>query len=74
MYKLYNPETKRVIISIDIKWSEWENNVPEETINMFRNLNENYIVRYIEEVIDQYITPMSDPEDPIPVHVIPDEG
>ena len=39
-YKLYNPETNRVVISRDIKWVEWKKTDPEETMKMIRNLNE----------------------------------
>ena len=53
-----------------IKWVEWKMIEPAETMNMFRNLNEYDIVPCIEE--DN--TTMSDPEDKITVHAIPDEG
>ena len=43
-HKLYNPETKKVILSRDTKWEEWENTDPSETMNIFRNLNGNYLV------------------------------
>ena len=39
MYKLYKPETKRVITIRDIMWVECKNNDPEENMNMFHNLN-----------------------------------
>ena len=34
-YKLYNLETKRVIMPRDIKWEEWKMNDSEETLKMF---------------------------------------
>ena len=34
-YKLYNPETKRVMITRDIKWDDWKNTDPAETLNIF---------------------------------------
>ena len=34
-YKLYNPETKRVILTRDVKWADWKNTNPAETLNMF---------------------------------------
>ena len=61
MYKLYNPETNRVIISIDIEWSEWEKTHLEETMNMFRTLNKKYLVPGIYEVVRQDTTDMSYP-------------
>ena len=38
---MYNPETNRVVISSDIKWAEWKNTNPEETMEMWHYLNEN---------------------------------
>ena len=73
-YKLYNPETKRFIMSSYIKWAECKNKDPAETMKMFRNLNENDLVSSIEEVVQEYNTPTSDPEDPLHMHVIHDEG
>ena len=35
-YKLYNPETKRVIMTRDVKWDDWKNTNLVETLNMFR--------------------------------------
>ena len=34
-YKLYNPETKRFIMTRYIKWVEWKIIDPEETMKMF---------------------------------------
>ena len=57
MYKLYNPDTKRVIIARDVKWVEWKVTDPVETLNMFRNLHEEDLVPDIEEEN----TPTSEP-------------
>ena len=35
MYKLYNPETKRVIMTRDVKWLDWKMTDPAETLKMF---------------------------------------
>ena len=59
-YKLCNPETKRVILSRDIKCSQWKNTDPEETMKIFRHLNENDLVSGIEEFVKQDTTPTSD--------------
>ena len=40
----------------------------------FRDFNENGLVPGIEEVVQDDKTPTLDPEDPLPVHVIPYEG
>ena len=37
----------------------------------FRDFNENGLVPGIEEVVQDDKTPTLDPEDPLPVHVIP---
>ena len=73
-YKLYNPETERVVMIREINQEEWKNTDPEKTMKMFLDLNENYLVTCIQEVGEQVTTPTSDIEDPLPVHVIPDEG
>ena len=70
MYKLYNTETKRVITSSNIKWEAWKTTYPAETMKMFRDWNEDDIVKVIEE--DKTTTP--EPEDQLRMHIIPDEG
>ena len=32
IYKLYNPETKRVIMDRDVNWKDWKNTDPAETL------------------------------------------
>ena len=34
-YNLYNPEKKRVIMTRDVKWADWKNTDPAETLKMF---------------------------------------
>ena len=43
-YKLYNPDTKRVIMSRYIKWAEWKMTDPAETVHIFRDSKEEYLV------------------------------
>ena len=69
-YKLYNPETKRVIITRDVKWVDWKMTDPADTLKMFCEANKEYLVPGIEEDI----IPTSEPEKNMPVNVIPDEG
>ena len=69
-YKLYNPETKRVIMTRDVKWEDRKNTDPTETLKMFREAEEGDLVPGIEEDV----IPTSKPEDKMPVHVIPDKG
>ena len=38
MYKLYNPETKSVIMTRDVKRDDWKNTNPAETLKMFREV------------------------------------
>ena len=54
----------------DIKGEECKTTDPSETMNMFRDPNEDDIVKGI----DKDKTPMSDPKYKLPLHVIPDEG
>ena len=68
-YKLYNPDTKRVIMTRYVKWVDWKTTDPAETLKMFHKAHKEYLVSDIEEDI----IPKSEPEYKMPVHVIPDE-
>ena len=72
-YQLYNTEINRVIMSRYIKQLQRKKTDPAETMTMFRDLNEKYLLPGKEEAVEQYITHMSNPEDPLAVHVTPDE-
>ena len=54
----------------DIKWVEWKITDPAETMKMFCGPNKDNLVPGIKEEK----TPTSEPEDKLPVHIIPDEG
>ena len=69
-YKLKNLETKRVIMSRDVKWEGWKITDPAETLKMFREAHKEDLVPGVEE---DMIT-KSDPEYKMHVYVIPDEG
>ena len=68
-YKLYNTETKRAIITWDIKWVDWKMTDPAETLKIFCEAHKEYLVPGIEE----YKITTSEPEDNIPVQIIPYE-
>ena len=70
----YKQETKTVIISTDIKWTEWKVIDQEEMKKMLCNMNEQKFGREIEEVIKQDKTPKSESEDPLHVQIISNEG
>ena len=69
-YKFYNPKTKRVIMTRDVQWDNWNITDPAETLKVFCEENKEYLVPGIEEDIIY----TSELEDKMPVHVIPDEG
>ena len=69
-YKLYNPETKRVIMTRDVKWADWKNTNPAETLKIFYEAEKEDLVPGIQEDA----IPTSKPEENMPVNVIPDEG
>ena len=69
-YKLYNPETNRVIMTRGVKWEDWKMTDPADTLKMFYEAEKEYLVPGIEEDI----IPTSKPEKRMPVHVITDEG
>ena len=54
----------------DVKQADWKITDPEETLKMFRDAHEEDLVTGIEE--EKINT--SEPEDKVPLHVIPDEG
>ena len=68
-YNFYNNYTKRVIMPSGVKWVVWKMTDPAETLKMFREAHKEYSMPGIEE----YKIPTSEPEENIPVHVIPDE-
>ena len=70
MCKLYNQDTKNVIMSRYIKWKEQKTIDPEETTKMFCDSNGEYLLTGIYE--DK--TPLSYPEYQLPRHVIPNDG
>ena len=55
---------------MDVKWEDWKNTDPAETLKMFREAEKEDLVPCIEEDI----IPTSEPEYKMPVHIIPDEG
>ena len=54
----------------DVKWADWKNTDPAETLKMFCEVENEYLLPGIEEDV----IPTSKPEDKMTVHVIPDEG
>ena len=68
-YKLYNSETKGVIMTRNVKWMDWNINDPADTLKMFREAEKEDLVPGIEE----NVIPTSKPEENIHVHVILDE-
>ena len=44
MYKLYNPDTKRFIMTRDIKWEDCKMTNPAEILEIFRNSHKDYLV------------------------------
>ena len=69
-YKVYNKETKIVIMTMDVKWEYWKKTNPVKTLKMFRKAEKECLVPGIEEDV----IPTSKLEENMPVHVIPDEG
>ena len=43
-YKLYNHGTKRVVITRDVKWVDWEMTDPVEILKMLREEHTEYLV------------------------------
>ena len=66
-YMFYNRGTKKFIINRDDKWEDWKMTHPVDTLKIFREADKKYFVPGIEE----YIIPTSEPEEKMPVHVIP---
>ena len=49
MYKLYNPETKRVVITRYVKWAGWKMTNTVETLKMFHKSEKEDLVPGIGE-------------------------
>ena len=47
-YKLFNPDTNRVIMTRDVKWVDWKTTDPSETLKMFHKAHKEYLVPGIE--------------------------
>ena len=73
-YKFYNTETKRIILTRDVKWAEWKMTDPAENVKMLRDSHKEDFVPGIDEDKNPTSEPEDNPEDNIPLHVIPDEG
>ena len=67
-YKLFNPETNRLIMISYVKWADWKKTNPAEILKMFRKAETEDLVPGIEE---EFI-PTSKPVLKMPVNVIPD--
>ena len=48
---MYNPETKRIIITRDVKWADSKFIDPAKTLKMLRESKKEYLVPGIEEDI-----------------------
>ena len=57
------------MITKDVKWEDWKITDPAESLKIFYESDKEYLVPSIEE----YIVPMSEPEDKMPLYLIPDE-
>ena len=68
MYNLYNPETKRIIMTRYVKWAYRKMTNPAEALKMLQKANKQYLLPGIEKGI----IPTSEPEDKMPVQVISD--
>ena len=69
-YKLYKPETKRVVMTRDVKWEDWKITNPVGTLEMFCESNKEDLV----PGTDEDIIPTSESDDKILLYVMPDEG
>ena len=47
-YNLYNPDTKRVIMTRHDKWADWKMTDEADTLKMFREAHKEYFVPVIE--------------------------
>ena len=50
-YRMYNPETKRIILSRDVKWAEFKKIDPKDNMDMFVKYNSTDIVPGIDESV-----------------------
>ena len=67
VYRMFNPTTKRVIISRDIKWADWERRSPTEDSDLFNKfsdttpgMDEVYVSTYGGNVIEDSVQVLLD--------------
>jgi hypothetical protein len=68
-YRMYNPDTKQVILSRDVRWADWKHTDPYTELNVFRQVAEtkNESPVGIDDVASQRSVDYNAP------HVIPDD-
>ena len=70
-YRMFNPATKRIILSRDVKWAEWKRTDPKSNMDVFVKYDSTDIVPGIDEVVVE-IAKL--PEiDKATIHLIPDD-
>ena len=50
-YRMFNPVTKRIILSRDVKWAEWKRTDPKSNMDVFVKYDSTDIVPGIDEVV-----------------------
>ena len=50
-YRLYNPSTKRIILSRDVTWSDWQVTDPTKDMNIFTKYDSTEKVPGIDELV-----------------------
>ena len=69
-YRIYNPETGAVIMTRDVKWADWVETDPTESMQLFETLKLTEVSKVgIDEDSDE-----SDHDEQDTPHVIPDDG
>ena len=69
---MYNPTTKRIISSRDVKWADWKPTDPRNNMDIFVKYDPTDIVLGVDEMVVEIIK--SPGINKLELHVIPDDG
>ena len=73
-YRMYNPETKRIVLSRDVKWAEFRKIDPKENMDMFIKYDSTDVVPGIDElVVEVKKIDEIDENQKVKIHVLPEE-
>ena len=71
-YRMYNPATRKVIESRDVKWDDWKRLDPKRDMDIYNKISTELQEKPGIDDKEEIIVTLEDPQEP-PPHVIPDD-